>query len=107
MKKKNIFKLIFYLFFLSFLIAYIIEETGYYEYKLQNRMILTNEQMKKFEEDAKSGKDVTLEDYVINTEVDYRTHLTNSTNKLSNNVNIILKKGIEGVFKVLGKFVEE
>ena len=104
---KKLFKLLFFLCFISFLIAYIIEETGYYEYKLQNKMILTSEQMKKFEEDAKNGKDVTLEDYIIDTEKDYTTHLTNSTNKVSNEVNIILKNGIEGVFKVLSKFVEE
>ena len=104
---KKLFKSLFFLCFIAFLIAYIIEETGYYEYKLQNKMILTNEQMKKFEEDAKSGKDVTLEDYIINTERDYTTPLTNSTNKVSEEVNIVLKNGIEGVFKILSKFVEE
>lgn len=104
---KKLFKSLFFLCFIAFLIAYIIEETGYYEYNLQNKTILTNEQMKKFEEDTKNGKDVTLEDYLVHTEKDYTTHLTNSTNKVSEEVNILLKNGIEGVFKVLGKFVEE
>ena len=107
MNKKKIFKALFIFLFLSFLIGYIIEETGYYEYKLQNKTILTNESMAKFEKDLKEGKDVTLEDYVVDTEKDYTTSLTRGTNKVSLEVNNVLKKGIESVFKVLGSFVEE
>lgn len=93
--------------FLAFVIGYIIEETGYYEYNLQNKMVMTNESMAKFEEDLKEGKDVMLEDYVVNTEKDYTSSLTRSTNTISVKVNDVLKKSIESVFKVLGKFVEE
>lgn len=93
--------------FLAFVIGYIIEETGYYEYNLQNKMVMTNESMAKFEEDLKEGKDVMLEDYVVNTEKDYTSSLTRSTNTISVKVNDVLKRGIESVFKVLGKFVEE
>ena len=63
--------------------------------------------MAKFEKDLKEGKDVTLEDYVVDTEKNYTTSLTRSTNKVSLEVNNVLKKGIESVFKVLGSFVEE
>lgn len=93
--------------FLVFVIGYIIEETGYYEYNLQNKAIMTSESMAKFEEDLKEGKDVMLEDYVVNTEKDYTSSLTRSTNMVSVKVNDVLKRGIEGVFKMLGKFVEE
>lgn len=105
--KKKIFKGLFIMLFLAFVIGYIIEETGYYEYNLQNKMVMTNESMAKFEEDLKEGKDVMLEDYVVNTEKDYTSSLTRSTNTISVKVNDVLKRGIESVFKVLGKFVEE
>lgn len=107
MNKKKIVKFVFYLFFLAFVISYIIEETGYYEYNLQNNMIMTNESMLKFEKDIKEGKDVTLDDYVVNTYNDYTSHLTRGTNKVSLKVNYILKKGIEDTFKLLSKLTQE
>jgi len=107
MNKKKIFKVILICFFLAFVVSYIIEKTGYYEYNLQNKTVMTNEAMKEFEKDLKEGKDVRKEDYVISSEKDYTSTLTRGTNKVSIKVNKLLKKGIEGVFKVLGSFVEE
>ena len=51
MNKKKIFKIIFFSLFLDFVISYVIEKTGYYEYNLQNKMVMTNEVMKQFEQD--------------------------------------------------------
>ena len=101
MNKKKIFKIIFFSLFLAFVISYIIEKTGYYEYNLQNKMVMTNEAMKQFEQD------IRREDYLVSTEKDYTSTLTKGTNKVSIKVNSILKKGIEGVFKVIGSFVED
>ena len=105
MDKKRILKIIFGCLFLSFVIAYVIEKSGYYEYNLRNKTVLTKESMEQFEKDLSSGKDVSIEDYVVNTSTDYTTKLTRNTNKVSTKVNSILKKGIESIFKVLGKFV--
>lgn len=105
MDKKRILKIIFGCLFLSFVIAYVIEKSGYYEYNLRNKTVLTKESMEQFEKDLSSGKDVSIEDYVVNTSTDYTTKLTRNTNKVSTKVNNILKKGIESIFKVLGKFV--
>ncbi|MGM9882177.1 MAG: hypothetical protein ACI31S_04975 [Bacilli bacterium] len=107
MNKKKIFKAVFILLFIAFVIGYVIEETGYYEYNLQNKMIMTSEAMTRFENDLKEGKDVREEDYVVSTEKDYTSALTKSTNKISTKVNSVLKKGIEGVFKIIGSFVED
>ena len=107
MDKKKILKIVFLCFFLAFIVSYVIEKTGYYEYNLQNKTIMTNEAMAQFEKDLAEGKDVTKEDYVTVTEKDYTSTLTNATNKVSIKVNKLLKKGIEGVFKIVGTFVEE
>lgn len=106
-KKKKILKYILVSMFLAFVISYIIEKSGYYEYNLQNKTIMTNEAMARFEKDVADGKDVTLEDYIVATEKDYTSNLTRTTNKVSVKVNNFLKKGIEGVFKIVGTFVEE
>lgn len=107
MNKKKMFKLVFMSLFIAFVISYVIEKTGYYEYNLQNKMIMTSEAMERFEEDLKEGKDVRREDYLVSNEKDYTSVLTKGTNKVSMKVNMVLKKGIEGVFKVIGTFVEE
>jgi len=107
MDKKKIAKNIFIILFLSFIVSYAIEKTGYYEYNLQNKTIMTNESIARFEKDLAEGKDVTMEDYVVSSEKDYTSALTRTTNKVSIKVNKMLKKGIEGVFKLIGTFVEE
>ena len=37
MDKKKILKIVFIVLFLSFIIAYVIEKSGYYEYNLRNK----------------------------------------------------------------------
>lgn len=107
MNKKKLFKIIFGILFISFIISYVIEESGYYEYNLKNKTEMTKESMEKFENDLKEGKDVLMEDYVINTQKDYTSTLTRSTNKVSMKVNNFLKKGIESFFKIISGFVED
>lgn len=107
MNKKKIIKVVFITLFLTFVVSYVIEKTGYYEYNLQNKVIMTNEAMARFEKDVADGKDVTKEDYVVSTEKDYTSSLTRTTNRVSVRVNQFLKKGIEGVFRIVGTFVEE
>lgn len=107
MDKKKLFKSIFFLAFLAFFISYVIEVSGYYEYKLQNKTVLTSDAMRKFEKDVSEGKDVTIENYVVSSSKDYTTSLTRKTNKVSIGLNKILKKGIEGTFKMLGNFVKD
>ena len=106
-KKVKIAKYIFFSLFIAFIISYVIEKSGYYEYNLQNKVIMTNEAMAQFEKDLADGKDVTKEDYVVSTTKDYTSTLTRTTNKVSIKVNQFLKSGIEGVFKIVGTFVEE
>ena len=106
-KKKKIVKYVFITLFLSFVVSYVIEKSGYYEYNLQNKVIMTNEAIAQFEKDLAEGKDVRKEDYVVSTEKDYTSSLTRTTNKVSVKVNVLLKKGIEGVFRVVSTFVEE
>ena len=100
-------KILLILICFSFVVSYIIYQTGYYEYKLQNRAVLTKEQMEQFETDVNEGKDVTLNDYLIDNHVDYLNKLTNITVKVNNRVNKYIKKSIEEVFKLLNKFVQD
>ena len=107
MDKNKFAKSVLFILLFVFVVSYIIEKSGYYEYNLQKRTVLTSESMRKFEKDVSEGKDVTLEDYAVPTSKDYSSSLTRKTNKLSLEINKILKQGIENVFRILGSFVRE
>ena len=74
--KSNLMKLILILSFTIFVASYFVEKTGYYDYKLQEKTILTSEQIKKFEQDLKDGKKVDIEEYFKKNEKDYSNNIT-------------------------------
>lgn len=103
----KIFKYITILSFVTFLTLYTSQKTGYYEYSNYQKKSLTEEEIKKFEEDIKNGKDISLSNYKENTNISYSNKMSNIGNKLSNSINKNVKKGIEGFFGMLNKMVEE
>ena len=105
--KNNLFKAIILLSITIFVASYFIEETGYYDYKLQEKTILTNEQIKKFEQDIKEGKEVDIESYLKANDKDYSNNITTNVTKISITTNKYLKKGIESIFGILNNFVKE
>ena len=105
--KSNLLKIILILSFTIFVASYFIEETGYYDYKLQEKMVLTNEQIKKFEQDIKEGKEVDIESYLKENDKDYSNNITTNITKVSLTTNKYLKKGIESIFGILNNLVEE
>lgn len=107
MNKKTIFKLLFVTSFLAFLITYVIGMSGYYEYELSNKRILTEEKMKEFEEDVKNNENIDLNDYMVNTHQDYTNKFTKGVTNASLTLNKYLKKSIESVFKIVNSLVEE
>ncbi len=93
--------------FITFIVVYAISESGYYEYQLASKKNLTEEQIKRFEQDVKEGKDIDLSDYMTSDKVDYSNNLSRTTFKLSNKLNDVLKGGIETFFKFANKLVED
>lgn len=107
MKKGKLFKSILLLIFACYIIIYIISNSSYYDYQLQKKTILTNEQIKLFESDISQGRDVSLNDYVISTEKDYSNNLTKFTYNITRNLNESIKSGIEVCFKLLNNLVSD
>lgn len=107
MKHKTLIKVFGLLIIFIFLCSYFIEKSGYYEYNLQARKNLTEEQMKQFEQDVKEGKDIKLDSYLKETTVDYSNQLTRTTSEASIKLNNYLKNIIVNAFNMLGKFVQE
>lgn len=107
MNKKFLIKAIFGIFFVAFVISYVIGESGYYEYELANKKYLTEEEMKKFEEDVRNGEEIDLKDYTVETRKDYTNKFTDVVTNTSLTINEYLKKTIESVFGLLNKMIEE
>ena len=106
MKYKKAIKFCFGVIILIFLFSYFIEYSGYYEYNLQSRKNLTEEQIKKFEDDVKNGKEIDLNSYLEKTTIDYSNSLTRSTRQANLRLNEYLKKFLTGGFDILGKFIK-
>ena len=106
-KKNKLLKFVFSIFLLSFIIVYFSEITGYYEYQNNKKMILTEEQRKKYEEDIKNNKQIDLNSYLVIEEINYNNSLSRFTSKMSDNISKLVKNSVEYVFNSISKFVDE
>ena len=89
-----------------FLIIYFSNLTGYYEYQNYQKATLTNEQIKKFENDVAHGKEVDINEYLIKDDKTYNNNLSNLTSKVSNSISNIVQSGVENTFKMISKLVD-
>ena len=79
-------------------------QAGYYEAKLGEKTTITEEAIKQFEEDVQSGKDVDINDYITNVQMDYSNQTTKAGVLFSKAVEAVMSKGIDGmvnIFKAL------
>ena len=104
---KSIIKLFILVITLIFISSYLIALTGYYEYTMQQRTIITNEKIKEFEEDIKNNENIDIKDYFEKEEIDYSNKITNLVYNISDNSNKLARKAIKYLFKKLGSLVEE
>ena len=106
-KKKNYFLRIIIIFFFFFLIIYLSKESGYYEYQLYNKTKLTQQAILQFENDVNLGRDVTINDYVINEYIDYSNDITDASTKIGNLIENLMNKGLKKSFGILKKLFYE
>lgn len=104
---KKILKLISIIIVFIFSVSYMIAESGYYEYTMQKRTIITNEKIKEFEEDIKNNQEIDLKNYLDKEEIDYSNKITTLVYNISDNSNKLARKTIKYIFKKLGSLVEE
>lgn len=104
---KSIIKLIMIIILIIFISSYIIASTGYYEYTMRERTIITNEKIKEFEEDIRNNENIDIKDYYDNKELDYSNKITTLVYNVSDNSNKLARKAIKYLFKKLGSLVED
>lgn len=98
--KYYIFFRVLFAFFVLFLCLYSISINGYVQTSNQNKTLYTEEQIKKFEEDVKNGKEINIEAYLDNSKSDY----SNSISNLGETISEFIEYGSNKTMELLEKF---
>lgn len=100
-KKKNWFLRLLFISFLIFLGLYIASISGYYEAQVSNKVALTNEAIKNFEQDVLDGKTVDINTYIQKENKDYSNKMTDLGDKITESVQKFLTSGFGGIWDAL------
>lgn len=104
---EKIFNFILIMLFVTFLTMYFGNRMGYFEYKRSEHVFLTQEQIKKFEQDIKDGKEIDIDTYLVNVNKNYQTKLSKTGLNISNGVSKIVRTGVENLFNSINRLVME
>ena len=107
MKKNKLLNFILIIIILIYIASYYVANSGYYEYHLQEKTVLTNEKIKEFEDDVRNNRNIDIKDYVVSEEVDYTNKISNLVYDISNMSNNVARKCIKAIFKRLSYLVED
>lgn len=107
-KKKlcnKIFSRLFLALFIAFLAIYVSSATGYYEFEQHNKMVLTEEKIREFEQDVADGKEVDIKNYIVNDTPNYQNSVSKLGSTVSTQLENIVQSGIESTFAFLNKLL--
>ena len=107
MKKTNPPIIIMLVIILVFICAYYISNSGYYEYELKQKTLLTNEKIKEFEQDIKNNQNIDIKTYLDPEDTNYSNKLTNAIYQLSDKGNHLMRSGMKAIFKKLSALIDD
>ncbi len=105
MKGNKIFNNILFVLLIIFLTIFVSNKYGYFEHEKHRQVALTQEQIERFEEDIKNGKDISLENYKVT--INYQTKLSQAGLNISNYISTVIRKGVNSIFKNVEKVVNQ
>ena len=97
----KIFKKIFLILLISFTALYISDAAGYSEFKQHNKKVMNEQKIKKFEKDVSEGKNLNLEDYLVDDTKNYSSNISRIGNNISKQIEKYVVTGLNGTFKFL------
>ena len=105
MTKTNLARLIVLILVFLFFVLYFMQASGYNEYTRNRENMLTEEQIKEYEEDIEAGKDVTIKDYLNKDKVNYDNKVSDIGLNLSELIGDVFNKGMNAFFEMLNEAV--
>ncbi len=104
MNYKSIAGLLMIVLVVLFLGLYVSQMTGYYEYTESRKTTLTEDAIKRFEQDVKEGKEINAQNY-LEEEADYNNILSKFGMKLSSLIEQGFNKAMNGLFNEISKTI--
>lgn len=101
----KVFKKIFLVLLISFTALYLSEAAGYSEYKQHNKKIMTEEKIKQFESDVKEGKNLNLNDYLVEDTKNHESKVSKFGDMMSKEIEKYVVGGLTNTFKFLNSFI--
>lgn len=98
MNKSNVFRIIFLTLVFLFIGLYFASNSGYIDYQARNKAILTEEQIRKFENDVKENKPIDIENYITDKEEEYDNSISKLSLKVSHTIGEAFEKALNYVF---------
>jgi hypothetical protein len=101
-KKNNIVIKILLILFIIYMGLYIANISGYYESKIRDRTVVTDEKIKEFENKVSLGEEIDIDSFLDNERVDYSSKMSNLGDNITNNFENIIAR-VSKVFKNIVK----
>ena len=107
-EEKNTANRVFYIILIVlgvlYLALFIANNTGYYSFN--NKKNLTEEQIKKFEEDVKNGVEVDLNDYLSDTNISYQNNISKLGYNISSFIESLVRTSVFKIFDFFSDLIE-
>lgn len=94
-KNKNPFMKILTLLFIIFMALFIANSSGYYESKIRDRVTITENGIKEFEEKVKNGEEINVESFLNTDREDYSNGVSNLGENLTNSIELFVSKSYD------------
>lgn len=93
-KKKNPILKILGVLFIIFMALFIANTSGYYESKIRDRVIITEEGIKEFEEKLSNGEEIDITSFLNNEREDYTSNMSNLGESVTVGIENVVSSGI-------------
>ena len=104
---KKIYHFVVWCLFIAFLGLFIAYKSGYTSSYNEKKTYLTNESIKRFEKDIESGKEIKVENYVVNMQKNYDNRISKFGKFTSKIFGKTFKWGMTKTFEAVDKVMED
>lgn len=98
MSRNNLIRIISLTLVFLFIGLYFASNAGYIDYQSRNKTVLTEEQIKKFENDVKENKAIDIENYITDKSAEYDNSISNLSLKISNTIGETFEQVLNYIF---------
>lgn len=100
-KKKNPVLKVLGLLFVVFMALYIANMSGYYESKIRDRVIITEEGIKNFEQAIKNGDEIDITSFLNTEREDYSSSMSNFGENVTSSIENVVVGGMDIVSDII------